>query len=58
MTRTKTLPKINTGAQFAARFQPPSPWLEERIRKALAERAEPVTAAQFKQQMKAIADGR
>jgi hypothetical protein len=44
--------------QFAARFQPPSLWLEERIREALAEPAEPVTAAQFKKNMKAIADGR
>jgi hypothetical protein len=44
--------------QFAARFQPPPLWLEERIREALAERAEVVTPAQFKKQMKAIADGR
>jgi hypothetical protein len=44
--------------QFAARFQPPPLWLEERIREALAERAEPVTPAQFKKNMKAIADGR
>ena len=43
--------------QFAARFQPPPLWLEERIREALAERAEPVTLEQFEQNMKAIADG-
>jgi len=44
--------------QFAARFQPAPLWLEERIREALAEPAEPVTPAQFAQTMKAIADGR
>lgn len=44
--------------QFAARFQPPPLWLEERIREALAERAEPVTPAQFEKNLKAIADGR
>jgi hypothetical protein len=44
--------------QFAARFQPPPLWLEERIREALAERAQPVTPAQFQKNMKAIADGR
>jgi hypothetical protein len=44
--------------QFAARFQPPPLWLEERIREALAEPWEPVTPAQFKKHMKAIADGR
>ena len=44
--------------QFAARFQPPPLWLEERIREALAERAKPVTPAQFAKKMKAIADGR
>jgi hypothetical protein len=44
--------------QFAARFQPPALWLEERIREALAERAEPTTPAQFAKSMKAIADGR
>ncbi len=44
--------------QFAARFQPPPLWLEERIREALAEPAEPVTPAEFKKEMKAIADGR
>jgi hypothetical protein len=44
--------------QLAARFQPPPLWLEERIREALAEPAEPVTPAEFKKEMKAIADGR
>jgi hypothetical protein len=44
--------------QLAARFQPAPLWLEERIREALAERAEPVTPAQFASNMKAIADGR
>jgi hypothetical protein len=44
--------------QFAAQFHPPPLWLEERIREALAERAEPVTPAQFEKTMKAIADGR
>ena len=44
--------------QFAARFQPAPLWLEERIREALAERAEAVTPAQFQKNMKAIADGR
>ncbi len=44
--------------QFAARFRPPPLWLEERIREALAEPAEPVTAAQFEKNMKAIVDGR
>ena len=44
--------------QFAARFQPAPLWLEERIREALAEPAEPVTPAQFDRTMKAIADGR
>jgi hypothetical protein len=43
--------------QLAARFQPAPLWLEERIREALAERAEPVTPAQFKKNMKVIADG-
>jgi hypothetical protein len=58
MTRTKTSPKINVGAQVAARSQPPPLCLEERIREALAGRALPVTAGQFKKTMKAIADGR
>ena len=44
--------------QFAARFQPPPLWLEERVREALAEPAEVVTVAQFKNSMKAIVDGR
>jgi hypothetical protein len=44
--------------QLASRFQPPPLWLEERIREALAEPAGPVTSAQFKKKMKAIADGR
>jgi hypothetical protein len=44
--------------QLAARFQPAPLWLEERIREALAERAEPTTPAQFEKNMKAIADGR
>lgn len=43
---------------FMARFQPAPLWLEERIREALAEPAEPVTPSQFKKQMKAVADGR
>jgi hypothetical protein len=42
--------------QFAARFQPPPLWLEERIREALAEPAESVTPAQFEKNMKAIVD--
>jgi hypothetical protein len=41
--------------QLAARFQTPPIWLEERIRKALAERAEPTTLAQFVKNMRAIA---
>ena len=44
--------------QFVARFQPAPLWLEERIREALLEPAEPQTAAQFDKKMKAIADGR
>jgi len=43
---------------LAARFQPAPLWLEERIREALVERAEAVTPAQFKKNMKAIVDGR
>jgi hypothetical protein len=43
--------------QFAARFQPAPLWLEERIREALAQPAEPVTPAQFKKNMKAIIRG-
>ena len=44
--------------QLVARFRPPPLWLEERIREALAEGAEPATPAQFEKNMKAIADGR
>jgi hypothetical protein len=44
--------------QLAARFQPPPLWLEDRIREALAERAESITREQFEKNMKAIADGR
>jgi hypothetical protein len=44
--------------QFASRFQPAPLWLEERIREALAEPAEPVTPAQVDRTRKAIADGR
>jgi hypothetical protein len=44
--------------QFSARFRPAPLWLEERIREAVAERAEPVTPEQFARSMKAIADGR
>jgi hypothetical protein len=43
--------------QFAARFQPSPLWLEERIREALADPAEPVTRTEFEQKMKAIANG-
>ena len=44
--------------QFAARFQPPPLWLEERIREALAEPAEKTTRKQFDEAMAAIANGR
>jgi hypothetical protein len=44
--------------QFAARFQPPPLWLEERLREALVEPAESATPEKFKKNMKAIADGR
>lgn len=44
--------------QFAARFQPPSLWLEERIREALAEPAKGVSRGQFEKNMAAIANGR
>ena len=44
--------------QFAARFQPPPLWLEERIREALAESAEATSPKQFDATMAAIADGR
>jgi hypothetical protein len=43
--------------QFAARFQPPPLWLEERIREALSEPPKPTTQGEFKKKMKAIADG-
>lgn len=38
-------------AQFAARFQPPPLWLEERIRDALAEPAEATSPKQFNEAM-------
>jgi hypothetical protein len=44
--------------QFAARFQPPPLWLEERIREALTEPAEATSSKQFDQTMAAIAHGR
>ena len=44
--------------QFAARFQPPPFWLEERIREALAEPAEATSGKHFNQTMAAIANGR
>jgi hypothetical protein len=44
--------------QFVSRFQPHPLWLEERLREALDQPAEPVTSARFQRQMKAIADGR
>lgn len=44
--------------QFAARFQPPPLWLEERIREALAEPAEVTSPRQFAETMSAIANGR
>lgn len=44
--------------QFAARFQPAPLWLEERIREALLEPAEPISLGDFKKAMNAIADGR
>ena len=44
--------------QFAARFQPAPLWLEERIREALADPAEPATAVAFRRTMKAVANGR
>lgn len=46
MTGMKTLPKKKINDE-----------LEERVREALAERAEAVTPAQFEENMKAIADG-
>ena len=44
--------------QFAARFRPPPLWLEERIREALIEPAEPSSGREFGETMAAIADGR
>lgn len=44
--------------QFAARFNPPPLWLEERIREALAEPAEQLTVEEFQAEMRAIADGK
>lgn len=44
--------------QFAARFRPPPLWLEERIREALAEPAEPISSRHFEETMAAIANGR
>ena len=44
--------------QFAARFQPPPLWLEERIREALSEPAEATSSKQFGETMAAIANGR
>jgi len=44
--------------QLAARFRPAPFWLEERMREALSERAEPTSVEEFKANMKAIADGR
>jgi hypothetical protein len=44
--------------QFAARFHPAPLWLEERIREALAEPAEPTTREQFDATMGEIANGR
>ncbi len=44
--------------QFAARFQPPPMWLEERIREALAQPAELTDQVQFDDTMRAIARGR
>jgi len=44
--------------QFAARFQPPPLWLEERIREALIEPAKLTSRKQFDETMAAIAHGR
>jgi hypothetical protein len=41
--------------QLAARFQPSSLMLEDHVREALAERAEPVSPVQFARKMKAMA---
>jgi hypothetical protein len=44
--------------QFAARFQPPPLWLEERLREALAEPAKSTTSAEFAKNLNAIANGK
>jgi hypothetical protein len=44
--------------QFAARFNPPPLWLEERIREALAEAPEELTVKEFQAEMRAISDGK
>jgi len=44
--------------QFAARFQPPPLWLEERIREALIEPAEATSGRELDETMAAIANGR
>jgi hypothetical protein len=44
--------------QFAARFQPPPLWLEERIREALAEPGEVTSPAELGKAMAKIANGR
>ena len=44
--------------QFAARFQSPPLWLEERIREALIEPAEATSSRQFDKTMAAIAHRR
>jgi hypothetical protein len=53
----KTLPLRIGLPQFAAKFQGPCLWLEDRIREALAELAEPVSVPRFAKKMKAIARG-
>jgi len=45
-------------AQIAAKFRPPPLWLEDRVREPLAEPAEPVSAARFAKNMKAVVRGR
>ena len=44
--------------QFASKFQPAPLWLEERIREALAEPAEPTSLKEFDKTMTNIANGR
>jgi hypothetical protein len=44
--------------QFAARFHPAPLWLEERVREAMDQPAEPLTSAQFKARMKALLESR